>query len=191
MKLLKLESADTYTEDMEVLVSSEEDNGGDSKFGEILDSFRDDEDRDFSYLLDVLIDSGVHDASEDGLLLEYAIGPEVFERLEKKYNMLVSWPKSERKLLFDLIGSILTEVVTPLHNLHSAKPKGQPEWAREDLVEKVWQMVVKRRKDFSAKLGEQLLDPRWLDMGDVDMVGESLERVIVDDLMEELCHLLC
>ncbi|KAJ6799276.1 uncharacterized protein M6B38_208425 [Iris pallida] len=192
LKLLKLESAYTYAEDLDALDSSEEDNGSLLKFGEILEAFRDDEDRDFSYLLDLLINAGVHDASQDGILfpcksLEYTVGPEVFEKLEKKYNVLVSWSRSDRKLLFDLIRSILVDVTVPSHNQPSVKPRGQVIWAREDLVEKVWQTVVKRRKEPGGKQDAQLLDPRWLDLGDdADIVGKDLERMLVEDLMEEL-----
>ncbi|KAJ6842833.1 uncharacterized protein M6B38_298810 [Iris pallida] len=191
LKLLKLESADTYTGDFDTLNSSEEDNVSLQKFGGILQSFRDDEERDYSYLLDLLLDSGAHDANEDGLLfacqsLEFSVGPEVFEKLEKKYSVMVSWSRSDRKLLFDLISSILVDVTIPSPNLHSAKPRGQLVWAREELVEKVWQTIVKRRKEVGGKQDAQILDRRWLDLvDDVDIVGKDLERMIIEDLMEE------
>ncbi|KAJ6818673.1 uncharacterized protein M6B38_405330 [Iris pallida] len=111
--------------------------------------------------------------------------PRSFEKLEKKYSVMVSWSRSDRKLLFDLISSILVDVTIPSPNLHSAKPRGQLVWAREELVEKVWQTIVKRRKEVGGKQDAQILDRRWLDLvDDVDIVGKDLERII-EDLMEE------
>ena len=197
LKLLKLESSDTDAQDLELLISSDEDRGechSPLYAGEILGDFGDDEDRDFSYLLDVLIDSGVHHTSANRLFnpcytQEYPVGREVFEKLEKKYNVLASWLRSERKLLFDLISSILADVINPSCDLQSMKSRRcHPSCAREGLVEDVWQLVVKQRKELGGKQEEKLLlEPRWLDLGgDVNMVGKELERMVIGDLMEEL-----
>ena len=197
LKLLKLESADTDAEDLELLISSDEDSlecHSPIYAGEILEAFRDDEDRDFSYLLDVLIDSRVHHTSANELfnacyMQEYPVSTEVFENLEKKYNVLVSWSRPERKLLFDLISSILVDKINPSIDLQSMKSRRcHPTWSREGLVEDVWQLVVKQRKELGGKHEDKLLlEPRWLDLGgDVDMVGMELERMLIDDLMEEL-----
>ena len=197
LKLLKLESADTDAEDLELLISSDEDSGecrSPLYAGETLEAFGDDEDRDFSYLLDVLIDSGVRHTSANGLFnacyaQEYPVGREVFEKLEKKYNVLASWSRSERKLLFDLISSILADVISPSIDLQSMKSRRcHPTWSREGLFEDVWQLVAKQRKELGGKQQEKLLlEPRWLDFGgDVYMVGKELESVLIDGLMEEL-----
>ncbi|XP_020272081.1 uncharacterized protein LOC109847259 isoform X2 [Asparagus officinalis] len=188
LRLLKLESADSDAEDLELFISSdEEDSGGKChsplSSGEVLQAFRDDEDRDFSYLLDVLIDSGVRYTSGNSLFNayypeEHPVGKEVFEKLEKKYRMMTSWSKSERKLLFDLISSILSDILT---RMKSSCPSS------EDLVEDVWQLVVKKRKELGGNQEQLLLDPWWLNLGDdVATIGKELETILVDDLMEEL-----
>lgn len=198
LKLLKLESAGTDAEDLELLISSdEEDIRGHAHSPlnsvEILEEFRDDEERDFSYLVDVLIDSGVHSTSGDGLLnaccmLEYPVGRGAFEKLEKKYNALASWSRSERKLLFDLICSIIAQTIAPSIAPQSMKSRSRHRWARESLVEDVWQLVVKQRNEIGVQLEEKLLlEPRWLDLGDdINIVGTELEQMLMDDLTNEL-----
>ncbi|VAH95511.1 unnamed protein product [Triticum turgidum subsp. durum] len=86
------------------------DDGNDSSY-KSLEAFQVEEDRDFSYLLDILISSGMIVSTDWQLLCKswhsssFPVGPQVFERLESKYATITSWPKPERRLMFDLANS--------------------------------------------------------------------------------------
>ena len=116
LQLLRLES-DKYNGECESSVLSEDGTGecnSPPEKGDMLRTYRNEEDRDYSYLLDILIDLGVHDAHQDSRLNiicspRHPGDQDTFENLEKKYGVLVEWSKSERKLLSDLVSSILAE----------------------------------------------------------------------------------
>ncbi|XP_010937726.1 uncharacterized protein [Elaeis guineensis] len=198
LQLLKLESADTYAEEPEVLVLSDEDTGACCHSpvlkGLVLRAFRDNDDRDFSYLLDILIESGVQGVNEDRIFDAFyspdsPVGPDVFDKLEKKYSVLVLWSRSERKLLFDLINIILVDLVAPCLDLHPwlVSKRCQALWNHEDLAEGVWQMVVRQRKELVGNQEEVVLEQRWLGTEeDVDMIGREIEKMLNEDLLEEL-----
>ncbi|VAI01199.1 unnamed protein product [Triticum turgidum subsp. durum] len=86
------------------------DDGNDSSY-KSLEAFQVEEDRDFSYLLDILISSGMIVSTDWQLLCKswhsssFPVAPQVFERLESKYAKMTSWPKPERRLMFDLANS--------------------------------------------------------------------------------------
>lgn len=194
-----MESLDIDSEQSELIVSDDDDDAvGEGHFttnaGEILQSFKDEADRDFSYLLDVLIDSGVHGTDLDIVpdpfrSVEYPVQMNVFDNLEKKYNFLVSWPKSERRHLFDLINLELAEIGTAYRNLHPWMKQTRtfrPIKSRDDLVEKVWQMVVKNRKELTGNL-ESFLELKWLNWEEeVDMIGMDIQGMLQEDLLEDL-----
>ncbi|XP_072985636.1 uncharacterized protein [Typha latifolia] len=197
LRLLKQESTDTCAEETELFILSDEDNEEDVRslppMGEILPAFRDEEDRDFSYLLDMLIDLGVPGANQDVLFdacysQECPVSPEVFDKLEKKYCKLFLWSRSDRKLLFDLINSTLVDFMASCMDLQPCMmPKRwQPKWQREDFVEEVWQMVVKRRRELRCSL-EGVLEVKWSDLRCcIDTIGIEIEEILHDDLLEEL-----
>ncbi|XP_017698157.2 uncharacterized protein LOC103706730 isoform X1 [Phoenix dactylifera] len=198
LQLLKLESADTYAEEPEVLILSDEDTGACCHSpllkGSVLQAFRDDDDRDFSYLLDVLSESGVHGINQDRIFDAFyspnsPVGPGVFDKLEKKYCVLVLWSRSERKLLFDLINIILVDLVAPCMDLHPwlVSKRCQPMWNHEGLAEGVWQMVVRQRKELAGNLEEVVLEQRWFSTEEyADMIGREIEKILNEDLLEEL-----
>ncbi|KAM0953613.1 hypothetical protein DsansV1_C01g0001841 [Dioscorea sansibarensis] len=202
LRRLKLESLDIDSEQSELIVSDDDDDDaavrGDhytTNAGEILQSFKDEADRDFSYLLDVLIDLGIHGTGPDMLSdpflkVEYPVQLNVFDNLEKKYSFLVSWPKSERRHLFDLINSALAEIGAAYRNLHpwmTQMRAFRPILSRDDLVEKVWQMVVKNRKELTGNL-ESFLELKWLNLEEeeVDMIGMDIQETLQEDLLEDL-----
>ncbi|KAJ6814535.1 uncharacterized protein M6B38_137035 [Iris pallida] len=196
LQLLRLEKSDTDDEEYEALISSDDDTGDCSspeQKAEMLQTFRNEEERDFSYLLDILVDSGVHGAKQDELLdacysLDNPVHPGVFEKLEKKYD-IGEWSRSERKLSFDLISSILAEVLAPFMDLCpwvAPKKWNHSAWGHERLLEDVWQMVGRQRKG-TGNREVKILDARWLVLGDdVDMIGRQIECMLKDDLMDEL-----
>ncbi|XP_073009606.1 uncharacterized protein [Typha latifolia] len=162
--------------------------------GDILEAFRDGDDRDFSYLLDILIDLGVHSTNQDRLYNypgNCSMISSMFEKLEKKYSRLEAWSRSERMLLFDLINSILSEVVALCMCLNPCMKFNRyiaALWGHEGLVEKVWQMLVRQRKELTGGNPESnVLDPKWLDLGDeVDTMGSEIEIMLNNELLEEL-----
>nr|CAD1841992.1 unnamed protein product [Ananas comosus var. bracteatus] len=198
LQLLKLESADTYAEESELFIVSDEESVGESQplcpTGEIIQTFRNEEERDFSYLLDMLIDLNAYLTNQDGQLsscysLDSPLGPGVFGKLEKKYSGLILWSRSERKLLFDLINTILADVVSSKLDLVSrgVSKWHAPKWDREGLVEEVWQRVVSRRRDIGCCKEGKVLELEWLDSeGGVEIVGRDMASMLCDELIEEL-----
>lgn len=161
LQLLRLES-DQYTTECNTPVLSEDGIGecNSPPKAEILQIYRDGEDRDCSYVHDILTES------------KHGVELDVFEKLEKKYGVLVEWSKSDRKLFFDLVSSVLSEAFSP------STETGV-------LVEGVWRTVVTLQKE--VKQEEKILDPRWLDLrDDIDVTGKDIEEMLKDELMEEL-----
>lgn len=196
LRLLKLESSDPYANELEINFSDAENEQCHplTETAEILLAFEDEGDRDFSYLLDVLSDLGVHEAEWDGLsntfyMREYPVCSNAFDSLEKKYRNVKSWSRSERKLLFDLINLVLSEIVEQIKIQHAwVKPRRLigPMCSHDCLVEKVWQMVVKYRKESENKL-EEVLELKYLNLVEgVDIVGIEIESMLKDELLEEL-----
>ncbi|RRT64972.1 hypothetical protein B296_00040144 [Ensete ventricosum] len=103
--------------------------------------------------------------------------------------MMASWSGSERKLLFDLVNCSLVGVIAPHIDLHPwvrSKKKSMHRWEPEGLVERLWEMVVKQRKELGCNLEDKILDPRWLDVeDDTDVIVKEIERMLNDDLWEE------
>ncbi|EHA8589373.1 hypothetical protein COCNU_scaffold009479G000010 [Cocos nucifera] len=196
LRLLKLESANNCAEEPEVLMSDEDTVAcchSPLPKGSMLQAFRDDDDRDFSYLLDMLIES-VHGVNQGGLSdafysPDFPLGPGVFDKLEKKYNVLALWSRSERKLLFDLTNSILVDLVAPCMDLQPwlVSKRCKPMWDREGLVERVWRIVVGKRKEIASNQEELVMEPRWLGTEEnVDTIGREIEKMLTEDLLEEL-----
>jgi hypothetical protein len=160
-----------------------------------LEAFQVEEDRDFSYLLDILIGSGIIVADWQLLCKSWyspgcPVGPHVFDRLERKYNKLSTWAKPERKLLFDLVNSILSKVLAPCIDVHPWVPsisQCAPLWGREGPVEKVWQTIVRQREEIVTRHTDEIvLDLTWPDIGDdVSLVGMQIARMLHGDLLEE------
>ncbi|CAD5186528.1 unnamed protein product [Musa acuminata subsp. malaccensis] len=159
-----------------------------------LGEFRDEEERDFSYVLDMLIESGIDDAKKGRLydasdLLEYDMCTDVFGKLEKKYNKLALWSSSERKLLFDLINSILVESLAPcLHPWVNSTHMVGPVWGLQGLAQKAWEILVRKRKElFTGNAEAKVLVPKWLDLeDDIDGIGKEIGEMLQEELLDEL-----
>ncbi|RRT72089.1 hypothetical protein B296_00029819 [Ensete ventricosum] len=192
LELLKLESVDTYmpttnedyTVDDHVPRSSGEINHG---------GFIDDDDRDFAYLLEILVESGIHgvdDKFSDACYLHGCpVDQIIFHKLEKKYNGNASWSRSERKLLFDLINRTLAGFITKCMDGNPgvrSRIHLRP-WNCQGLAEGLWQMVVKLRKELDCNQENKVVEPGWLGFRyDVDSIGREIERLLNDELLEEL-----
>lgn len=177
----------------EVSMSSDDDN--DSSY-QSLEAFQVEEDRDFSYLLDILICSGMIVADWQLLCKSwhspgFPVGPQVFERLERKYNKITSWSKPERRLLFDLANSVLSDVLAPCTSIHpwaNSSRQFRPIWGPEGPVEKVWQMMVRQQEELAiGHPDDKVLDPNWLEVGDdTYMVGKQIAVLLYCDLLGEV-----
>ncbi|OEL18991.1 hypothetical protein BAE44_0019992, partial [Dichanthelium oligosanthes] len=165
---------------------------------DILEEFEDEEERDFSYLLDILIASGIHGTAEDQLYkvcqsLDCPAGYDVFEKLENKYTKVVKWSRSDRKLLFDMVNIILSQILAPCLNMRpwvNTARNLAPLWGSEGLLEKVLQVLGQKREELAPskiKPEKKGFDQKWPDLADgIDRAGRDIEKMIKDDLLEEL-----
>ncbi|KAF0911008.1 hypothetical protein E2562_005396 [Oryza meyeriana var. granulata] len=165
---------------------------------DMFEEFGDEEEREFSYVLDILIVSGIHGTVEDQLYkvcqsLDCPAGYDVFEKLEKKYMKVAEWSRSDRKLIFDMANTILSEILAPCLDIHpwvQSARKVAPVWGSEGLLEKILQMLVQRREELGlskTKPEKKALDRKWPDLSDsIDKVGRDVENMVKDDLLEEL-----
>ncbi|XP_020574415.1 uncharacterized protein LOC110020601 [Phalaenopsis equestris] len=183
LRLLKQESALTHTEEMEAHISSDEDTAAEpfSEHDGILQAFRDEEERDHSYVLDILIDGDILKPEPDALFTaEYPVSPNFFDKLEKKYKLLNSWSRSDRKLLFDLTNSLLADII-------ELKTSSQSKMVHDGLVEEVWQAVVEKMSNVDMSFGENLTALKRVDLrDDKEEIGRELENIVMDDLLDEL-----
>jgi hypothetical protein len=165
---------------------------------DIVEEFEDEEERDFSYLLDILISSGIHGIKEDELYKvcqsrDCPAGYHVFDKLEKKYMKVAEWSRSDRKLTFDMVNSILSEILAPCLDMHpwvNTARNLAPAWGSDGLLEKLLQLLTQRREELGLsvpKPEKQAFGQTWPDLSDyVDRAGREVEKMIKDDLLEEL-----
>ncbi|KAG6536634.1 hypothetical protein ZIOFF_001692 [Zingiber officinale] len=164
------------------------------------EDFMDKEERDYTYLLDILFVSGIHSSKQNNLfnachLPEYPVNPTLFEKLEKKFGKLVSWSKSERKLMFDMTNSTLAEILAPCMDplpwVNSIRTIG-PMWSSEGLIERSWKILVKKRAELSfGNAEDKALDFKWLDLGDhINDIGCEIARLLKEELLEELVEFI-
>ncbi|KAF3329975.1 hypothetical protein FCM35_KLT05306 [Carex littledalei] len=195
-----LHETDTQiTEELGVCISSDDDSKGTTcnDKNSILNQLRDQEEREFSYLLDMLIQSGVHRICPGTHLKtyhsrEFPVDPRLFDRLEKRYGHMLTWSKSDRKLLFDLVNSVIARVLAPFLDTHPWVRCGshaEPMWGPEGLVERVWLDLSKERKKFTmGNEEEKMLDLSLFEnLGDdINVIGKQIERMLTDDILEEI-----
>lgn len=178
---------------------SEEGSSGDSKEDEdSMGLFRVEESRDFSYLVDVLMEAGFHgrNLKMDLSTLdspECLISLSVFETLEKKFGDQVPWKSSERRLLFDRINAGLKEILHPCMGVPMwAKPLSRrlnPSSNLEMIEEDLWMLLISQEKEASKDTAEKALGNEIgkLDLGDdIDAIGKEIERFVIDKLVAEL-----
>ncbi|CAN6349526.1 unnamed protein product [Urochloa humidicola] len=186
LKILKMEGPDDICGDYSDMVSTDEANNMNistyqATTEEQLPIFKNEEDRDLCYVQDML--ASVCDLPDypEG----WQVGSDVFLCLENKYSKLLLWSKSDRKLLFDLVNSILADMTTPDNSLHSKiMMKCWPEIDCGQLAEDVWQMVQKQSnyEDFALEDVQPLpLDHR----SELEVIGMKIARMIHDDIIKD------
>ncbi|MQL82857.1 hypothetical protein Taro_015340 [Colocasia esculenta] len=197
LQILKSESRETDDKGSVVLSGVDTDVGGEGALQARGNqpTFGDEDNMEFCYLIEVLTGSGFYDADWDMLFSvcfspESPIAPDVFEKLEAMYHQS-AWPRTERKLFFDLINSALAEILAPSMTPRPRiiKPRRiRPIGLHRHLADEVWQTLVRARKEATNDaVGTGMEDLRWLDLGDdIDAVGRWIEKVLYNDLLEEL-----
>ncbi|XP_035818056.1 uncharacterized protein [Zea mays] len=157
-------------------------------------AFRNTEERDFSYVFDMLAALGIHAANEDDLLdncylLECSAGLDLYDDLEQKYDSLILWPVHERKLLFDITNAVLGDMITSVMNGCSKglMARCSPGWNREEFAELVWQRVVQLRQEIEFNQEALLLSVEWAGSEDgASLVGRDIGNMLQDDLVQEI-----
>lgn len=202
LQLLKSESPEAYSEGPGMVISSDEDTEEES-IG-LYDEKREPrglskarESRDFSYLVDVLVEAGFC-GSDLEMDLETWHSPEcpmsrlVFEKLEKKYGEQTSWKRSERMLLFDRINSGLMEILWPCTEIHmwtgSVTKRLSFKLSQEMIEEELWKILASQEKEMNKNLSGKALgrETRWLELGDnITIIGREIESLLLDELAAE------
>ena len=198
LRLLKMEATDN-TDETELALFSEDEAATSCELvnesGPTSCTFLDENERDFSYVVDMLTCLGIQSAEQDLLLgarclLRSPACSDVYANLEKKYRKLILWPQSERRLLFDLTSDILVDIITCLTQCGSQglmkKCQLSMKWDREEFVQEVWERVCRQRRETECFQEEKLMGVGWLDCEDVtDEIAADVGSMLGDDLLEE------
>ncbi|XP_060212616.1 uncharacterized protein LOC132640163 [Lycium barbarum] len=203
LHFLETNSEETYSEGSEMGVSSD----GDSERGShdvledsenILKDFKTAEGRDFSYLVDVLDEAGLHGMNlgvyfETWNSSEYPLSPLVFDLLEKKYGKQTFWLKSERKLLFDHINAVLSEISHSFLDIYvtekSLKRRCCSTMRRIDVEEELWRMLVSQENEVHKDLSGKAIgnETKWLQADEeIGSICREIEEYLFDELAAEL-----
>ncbi|KAI3721307.1 hypothetical protein L2E82_32316 [Cichorium intybus] len=157
------------------------------------------ESRDFSYLVDVLDESGFPDSNveinfEKWHSSECMASESIFETLEKKYGKQELWHKSERKLLFDRINSGMIEIVRPRIDIRVCPNPLQRKvrnMSRRDVIEEELSVILLgQEKGIDDGVSEKAVgrDP-WFDPADeLDSLVTEIEIFLFDELTAELVN---
>jgi hypothetical protein len=196
LQLLKTETTEDADATDHLIASDDEDASTNQPLPEmeISHAFMDEEERDFSYVLDMLTLLGIDAAYQDGQLDMYCFseqpaGPDLFEILENKYSGLILWQRSERMLLFDLTNAVIAEVMTSLvhHGSKGLFRRFSSRWDQEGFVEYVWQGVFQLRQEMDYNQ----VDPLMMDLerhgseDGIDLVGREIGTMVLEGLVEE------
>ena len=161
LQLLKSETTDDADDTDHLTASDDEVASADEPLAEmeiLPHAFVDEEERDFSYVLDMLTLLGIDGAFQDGMLdvgcfSEYPAGPDIYDILESK----------------------------GLLRRFSSR------WDQEGFVVDVWQRVFEIRQEMDGNQGDPLMMDfeRHGSEDGVDLVGREMERMLLKDLVVE------
>ncbi|KAJ8754104.1 hypothetical protein K2173_002002 [Erythroxylum novogranatense] len=194
IQLLKLES-EAYTEG-QMLVSSDEDTeescvpfSKEKGLGEEI--------VDYSYVVDVLHESGINYAESDTFIAswhspECPVHPQVFEELEKKYTSQTSSTRSKRRLLFDRVNlallTIYEQVASPYPWVRQPN-RISSRWIKSKVEDRLFKVLADQKNKGNKDVADEVLagELQWLDLGnDTDIIGREIERLLTEELLEEL-----
>ncbi|KAK1692213.1 hypothetical protein QYE76_008910 [Lolium multiflorum] len=187
LKMLKMgDQVDICGDDSDTFLSEECNDTDISDYQvkeEELPIFRDEEDRDCTFVQEMLgtaCDSPVYPE-------EWQFSSDVFLWLENKYSKLLLWSRSDRKLLFDLVNSILADMTAPGSSLYSKMMmNSQPEMGWRKMAEKVWQTTLLMRRSYEP-FDLDSVQPLPLDhQPELGVFGAEIAGMIHNDVLEEL-----
>jgi hypothetical protein len=185
LKMLKMEDQDGTCGYYSDTFSSDESSNINTSNYQVMEDrvplFKDEEDRDFSYVQDMLASVCDFSAYPE----DWQANSDVFLGLENKYSKLLLWSKSDRKLLFDLVNSVLADVTAPSNSLHSkVMVRCLPETDRGQGAKYVWQIVQKRR--CCEQVFWDCILPLPLDhRSELELIQMEVVKMIHDDVIEE------
>nr|BAK06892.1 predicted protein [Hordeum vulgare subsp. vulgare] len=187
LKMLKMgDQVDTCIDDSDTY-SSDENNDTEISDHQVkeeqLPIFKDEEDRDCTYVKEMLgtaCDSPVYPE-------QWQFSSDVFVWLENKYSRLLLWSRSDRKLLFDLVNSILADMTAPGSSLCSKiMMNSWPQMDWRNLAENVWQTSLLMRRNYQP-FDVDSVEPLPLDHHpELEMFGADIAEMIRNDVLEEL-----
>ncbi|KAM0835100.1 hypothetical protein ACQ4PT_063160 [Festuca glaucescens] len=198
LRLLKMEAAGDADETELALFSDDETAASCELANESAPTsctFWDEDEWDFSYVVDMLNCLGIQSAEQDLLLdarclLRSPACRDVYDNLEKKYSKLILWPQSERRLLFDLTNDVLVDIITCLTQCGSQglmrRCQLSMKWDKEEFVQEVWERVCRHRRETECFQEEKLMGVGWLDCEDVtEQIVADFGGMVCEDLLEE------
>ncbi|KAK7273107.1 hypothetical protein RIF29_14153 [Crotalaria pallida] len=200
------DSSEVDDEGLGLNVSSDEDCGDESVDDlkgkqELVGSFRAEESRDFSYVVEVLTEAGNANKSlfkdfSTWYSEECPISPSVFEILEKKFGEQQLWKRSERRLLFDRINLGLFKILQPCAYIPTwEKPLSRrlnPETSRDLLEEEMWGLLVAQEKEASKESEDKMVDGeiRWTELvDDIEDIVKEIVQFLIEELASEIVSL--
>lgn len=195
-------SLESGSEGPEMAVSADGDNEGSSvgcyrEDSQIMEMHGTIENRDFSYVVDVLSESGLptlnlESESEAWCCQGYALDPLVFDSLEKKYGKQTFWERSERKLLFDRMDLGLMEMarsLDPINTQRKPLSKRFGSMQNQELVEEeLWALLVKQEEESKRASCTKVCggEMQWLEIETYTyLIAKEVESLILDELLEE------
>ncbi|CAI0471729.1 unnamed protein product [Linum tenue] len=196
LKLLKLES-ESYDEGPMLVSSDDEDSAPHSHHRQLLQSAE--ECKELSYTSVVLRSSGIDDTDPSTFVgtmhsSDCPVSLSVFEELEKKYSSShVSWPRSERRLLFDRINTALVAINLEFNDPQpwvGVQTKISLKWDKSGLKDRVNEVLESRGGEKGNKVAEDEVlsgELQWLDLGGkIDAIGREIESSLLENLVIEL-----
>ncbi|XP_065852138.1 uncharacterized protein [Euphorbia lathyris] len=189
LQLLKLES-ESY-EEGGMIISSDEEN----EISE--EQARVEESKEFCYVKDVLTESGINVADQDSFMAslhaaECPVNPLVFEELEKHWGS-GCWPRCERNLLFDRVNSALVVIKQQFGDTHPWVKPGSgsvSRWTKNGVLEKIEKLLEIQEKN-AYKDDAAVTDRQWVDVrDDIDVVGREIEKLVMEDLVNEIVEVI-
>lgn len=204
MDTMSLESG---SEGPEMAVSTDGDNEGSSvgcyrEDSQIMEIHGTIENRDFSYVVDVLSELGfptlnLEIESDAWCCQGYALNPLVFDSLEKKYGKQTFWERSERKLLFDRMDLGLMEIarsLDPINTQRKPLSKRFGSMQNQELVEEeLWALLVKQEEESKRASCTKVCggEMEWLEIETYTyLIVKEVESLILDELVEEFVSMV-
>lgn len=204
MDTMSLESG---SEGPEMAVSTDGDSEGSSvgcyrEDSQIMEIHGTIENRDFSYVVDVLSELGfptlnLEIESDAWCCQGYALNPLVFDSLEKKYGKQTFWERSERKLLFDRMDLGLMEIarsLDPINTQRKPLSKRFGSMQNQELVEEeLWALLVKQEEESKRASCTKVCggEMEWLEIETYAcLIVKEVESLILDELVEEFVNMV-